>query len=1816
MQAPGAINEPNQGTQGNMAPGTPPQGAQGIVAPGTAQIGAAQGTQVPGSPLQGTGLNPGLLSPPATPPSDPMEVLMRAVLSQTQGLQQVVDKLSNAPSTSWSQSGESWGKSLDTKGMLRCDQYHGQKELFAPWKKQFYGTLDMIDKAWSPILKDIEDNQLDIVQLESSWSEEKKSQAKGIETFLVHLCKEDAATRIAAAPDGNGLEAWRLLAKSKLPKSSSAAMWGIMHPTFTSNDDQVNLQQWNKDVIQYESRFREIIPESIKISVYRDKIAASASSELLQHLLLNKSLISSSTQIKDAIESFLEAREESEQARGVTEGFVTAVIDDKSKNYQKDKTKGAKKGKKGVKGKDKDGKGHGTGKDAAKGKDHKGLKGPDRSEARKFGGKCHWCWRIGHKQEQCWFKQAYDQYNKDNPKGDKKDDAQGGVQSQDIKKWMQAKPPAGKMDASGVTKGGGKGGDSGVQAMDVAAILPHVEPQFIFAVLNGDYDYLQMNPEEECQDCEDYWTEEGEEEVPEDAEEQRAAWMKQFQAYIHPGKGYRELDPGGKRPVRTSDTTEPVVRAEDLQRPIERPQITVSQNTQCFVIADDPEDLEVPSIGISQAPLRFHTMKPIAVGVHDDEDPDDGSGEAFPLPPSVSLEDQYVFAIQQGGRTQRPLVDSGAFISCCEEQYSSTKTMRPLQTIKMKTALNEEMPHQGVKPQVKFKSTGPEILAIDFQVTKAGVRPILSVRERVIKHQMVVFSSGISKIIKDPDAIRAIQDIIKRTPGFDIVDEGSAFVLDADLVSPEVTGTIAPVIQDVSMDRALRKAEADHKHEQALVDEQISMEVAIRPSLKATKAPYTPSQEEKALHAATHVPFRSWCEHCVAGKSPDGQHHRASGDQGIPSIEFDYAAGSGKTSDPERRIGIFTATESAHHSQLSVQYQSKGSKDEYTMQVFLNWIKGLGMEKYELKCDQEPSTVDVRDKVIDRCKSTILTPFATPKGSKGSLGQCERAHLSVQGQMRTQRLVLEAKYRTKIGPSHRIHGWSCRHSSWLLVRCQVKTNGKTAYFSMRNKEYTNPIPPFGECVTFKVITEDKYEPRWLPGVWVGRVDQTDEDILLTEHGVKFSRCVKRREASSQYDLEFFEKVKGLPWMPKENLGITIKNDPLVAGATVKGPYITRGVLDKYGRTPGCPKCEEFGVLHSAECKQRIEKLMIDSGEAYREIDAVPVVVAQASSAAAPTSGLTTPMSSGTATPVVMEGMIAYIQAVSTMEEPKVELWRDKRMWKSQKFPEDKLKAGREKEVKNLILFNAIKDTTLEEGEHAYSMVWVEEWRGDEVRSRLVVRQYNTEGKRDDLFAGTPDAFFSRFQLHRASCNKDWAVMIVDVSVAFMHAPIQEKIKVKVPPGLTSATGYWELLKAVNGTRQASLCWDDFAADKVTSWGATRNDHNPAVFRFSEQEIDLEKHGDDFFAEGPRDQVLWLKEKFNEDFLVKKAEVVSLHPEDLKQASFLHRTISVDEIGYHEELEPKYAEDLIRVAGVAQCKGVTTPGYKDNTEGHALGVNDHTNFRSVAGISQYMQERRGDLGYPTKEVLRKCNRPTTVDQLKVTRIAKYVKQVPRCVQTFPWMTIDPKVLDTYVDSDWSGEDDTRKSTSGGTNTLLTQMQTHTELKHWCASQPTVALSSGEAEAKSVVRGIIEGLYTVNLLKQQDYEVEWNLHCDSSAAIGHCSRLGNGKRMRHLEGAELWVQQILKTKKVRILKIAGKLNPADLFTKYLSFPDIVRHMQFLGYALYDCNDVELGCKQISLDQDGQSGDPWENVDEEDYDALWKMYDPTQDLEDEYE
>ena len=110
---------------------------------------------------------------------------------------------------------------------------------------------------------------------------------------------------------------------------------------------------------------------------------------------------------------------------------------------------------------------------------------------------------------------------------------------------------------------------------------------------------------------------------------------------------------------------------------------------------------------------------------------------------------------------------------------------------------------------------------------------------------------------------------------------------------------------------------------------------------------------------------------------------------------------------------MLVAADSVHGSLTSPMVRKKGSSDEYVMQAILNWIAQLGLPKAEIKCDQEPSTVELMNALVGRCKSTQLVPKASPKGSKGSLGRGERGHLSVQGQLRTLISSTEERYKIK-----------------------------------------------------------------------------------------------------------------------------------------------------------------------------------------------------------------------------------------------------------------------------------------------------------------------------------------------------------------------------------------------------------------------------------------------------------------------------------------------------------------------------------------------------------------------------------------------------------------------------------------------------------------------------------------------------------------------------------------------------------------------------------------------------------------------------------
>jgi hypothetical protein len=104
-----------------------------------------------------------------------------------------------------------------------------------------------------------------------------------------------------------------------------------------------------------------------------------------------------------------------------------------------------------------------------------------------------------------------------------------------------------------------------------------------------------------------------------------------------------------------------------------------------------------------------------------------------------------------------------------------------------------------------------------------------------------------------------------------------------------------------------------------------------------------------------------------------------------------------------------------------------------------------------------------------------------------------------------------------------------------------------------------------------------------------------------------------------------------------------------------------------------------------------------------------------------------------------------------------------------------------------------------------------------------------------------------------------------------------------------------------------------------------------------------------------------------------------------------------------------------------------------------------------------------------------------------------------------------------------------------------------LKTWSSTQEVIALSSGEAEYYALVKAVSQGIGIRNLLQDLGIVVDIEVNMDASAAKAIASRKGCGK-VRHIDVATLWVQEKVANKEVKLVKVAGHENLADILTKH--------------------------------------------------------------------
>ena len=368
--------------------------------------------------------------------------------------------------------------------------------------------------------------------------------------------------------------------------------------------------------------------------------------------------------------------------------------------------------------------------------------------------------------------------------------------------------------------------------------------------------------------------------------------------------------------------------------------------------------------------------------------------------------------------------------------------------------------------------------------------------------------------------------------------------------------------------------------------------------------------------------------------------------------------------------------------------------------------------------------------------------------------------------------------------------------------------------------------------------------------------------------------------------------------------------------------------------------------------------------------------------------------------------------------------------------------------------------------------------GDEtnVRSRIVVQQYNVV-KRDEAHQGTPPLRVLRMLLALATskdAHRRKVCGIWDVSVAFVHSPMDEFTVVRPPPGLRVKGKLWVLNRALYGTRMARRCFGKLVAEVLTNAQFETVSIVPNTYHHPQRDIDTVVHGDDFVAVAEDGQLDHFEQVLENSMEIKRGGRIGRGRSSTGKV--LKRVVHWSGDGSAWKADPRLIEKLIIMLNLSGGKSVD-PWRQRHRERRSRQYYDAKLVQATAGLEQYIALDRPDTAYSVKKSL-----PTKLMQLRVVRVGRYLKNNPRLVWKFPYQQ-------------------QLKSICG----LCSQRDT-VEVHVWScgvlreSADRVRALSTGEAELYAITKGSAHSLHSQAILKGFGATLEAVVLSDASAGVG--------------------------------------------------------------------------------------------------------------------
>jgi KUP system potassium uptake protein len=251
---------------------------------------------------------------------------------------------------------------------------------------------------------------------------------------------------------------------------------------------------------------------------------------------------------------------------------------------------------------------------------------------------------------------------------------------------------------------------------------------------------------------------------------------------------------------------------------------------------------------------------------------------------------------------------------------------------------------------------------------------------------------------------------------------------------------------------------------------------------------------------------------------------------------------------------------------------------------------------------------------------------------------------------------------------------------------------------------------------------------------------------------------------------------------------------------------------------------------------------------------------------------------------------------------------------------------------------------------------------------------------------------------------------------------------------------------------------------------------------------------------------------------------------------------------------KYARDILVKYGYDNANKCGNP-METNARLVSGGKDEPTDssfdYRGALGMLMYLAtSTRPDLAYALGQLSRFVAQPTQKHVGALKRVLRYLAGTSNHGIWYKSGDQDDKDRDVelvgFCDSDWGGDCESRKSTSGFVFTIAGGA-----ISWMSRRQPIVAQSTAEAEYVAGWEASMEAMAQANILSEivPGSKICPVIKIDNSAALVMATNPTYSRRTRHIELQWHYVRDQVQRGLIELVKVKGEQNPADAFTKPL-------------------------------------------------------------------